>query len=216
MTSNSQPCSRQISCQFTVNPVLFGQATYKSLMPSLKALLLSELYFCYTHLAHSNVPKRSKTFQSCFICKRDKGAWDFFSLNPIEDTAHRSDADYRISWRFMTDPSSLSSLASSPTCVPRLGSSPPTSPMTVLDDEINDNLEEADTRYTENDIFIIQTNYDPEQNIKFDPGRKNSKEDDFAYTQRIFAYTERERERAEEAIIPKNLHDLAEKVCHFL
>jgi len=113
----------------------------------------------------------------------------------------------------MNDPS-LSSLTS--TSFPRFHSSPPTSPLTVLDDEIDDNFKEADTRYTKDDIFIIETNYDPERNIKFDPGRKHSKEDDFAYTQRILAYTERERVRAERAIIPKDLHDLAKKVCRFL
>ena len=81
-----------------------------------------------------------------------------------------SDADYRISWRFMTDTTSLSTLASS-TCVPSsFGLSPPTSPMTIVNDEMEDNLKEADTRYTEDDIFAIQTSYDPEQNIKFDPG----------------------------------------------
>ena len=116
----------------------------------------------------------------------------------------------------MTDPTSLSTLASS-TCVPsRFGLSPPTSPMTVVNDEMEDDLEEADTRYTGDNIFTISTSYDPEQNIEFDPGRKGSKEDDFAYEQRIFAYTDRERERAERAIIPKNLHDFAEKVCRFL
>lgn len=87
--------------------------------------------------------------------------------------------------------------------------------MSVLDDEIDDNSEEADMQYTEDELFIIQTNYDPEQNIVFDPGRKGPKESDFAYAQRIFAYTENERERAERAIVPKNLLDLAEKVCHF-
>ena len=100
---------------------------------------------------------------------------------------HLSDADYRISWRFMTDPSLLASLASSSTCVPsRFGSSPPTSPMTILDDEIEDNLEKADTGYyTDDDILIIETNYDPQKNISFDPGRKGSEEDDFAYAKRI-------------------------------
>jgi hypothetical protein len=123
-----------------------------------------------------------------------------------------------MSWRFMTGPTSLLvSSASSPSRVPsRFGSSPPTSPMTILDDGIDDNLEEEATRYTEDEIFIIQTDYDPEQNINFDPGRKNSKENDFAYAHRIFTYTERERERAERGIVPKNLCDLAEKVCHFL
>ena len=131
---------------------------------------------------------------------------------------HLSDADYRISWRFMTDPSLLASLASSSTCVPsRFGSSPPTSPMTILDDEIEDNLEKADTGYyTDDDILIIETNYDPQKNISFDPGRKGSEEDDFAYAKRIFAYTECERKRAEGALVPENLNDLAEKVRRFL
>ena len=87
--------------------------------------------------------------------------------------------------------------------------------MTIVNDEMEDNLKEADTRYTEDDIFTIQTSYDPEQNIEFDPGRKGCKEDDFAYEQRIIAYTERERERAELAVVPKNLHDFSEKVCPF-
>ena len=88
--------------------------------------------------------------------------------------------------------------------------------MTILDDGIEDNLEEAATRYTEDEIFTIQTNYDPKQNTNFDPGRKNSKDSDFAHAQHIFTYTERERERAENCIVPKNLQDLAETVRNFL
>ena len=113
----------------------------------------------------------------------------------------------------MTGPMSLASS----TCAPsRPGLSLPSSPMTVVDEYFDNNLEEEDTRYTEDEIFIIQTNYNPQQNIEFDPGRKGSKEDEFAYAQRIFAYTEHEWERAECAIIPKNCDDLAEKVCCFL
>lgn len=163
------------------------------------------------------------------MCERDKGAWNSFSQNLIEDTAHRSDVDYRMCWRFMTQaasggPTSLASFASSSTCVPGLSRpmspmSPlsPLSPMSVLDDEINDNFDlDLDTRYSEDELFIIQTNYDHSQNIDFHPGRKRSNEDDFTYAQRIYVYTERERERADQAILPKNLDDFSEKVCQNL
>jgi hypothetical protein len=150
------------------------------------------------------------------VHERDKGAWDPFSQNVI--AAHQSDLDYRMSWRFMTGLTSLPSFTSSSTCVPSsFPLSPPTSPMTVLNDEVDEILEEADTGYEE-DMQVIQTNYDRRWNIEFHPGRKGSqgKEDDFTYARRIFSYTENERERAERGVLPKNLHDFSEKVCHIL
>ena len=90
--------------------------------------------------------------------------------------------------------------------------------MTVLNDEVDEILEEADAGYTEEEVQVIHTNYDRRWNIEFHPGRKGSHgmEDDFAYAYRIFIYTENERERAERGAQPKNLHEFTEKVCHIL
>lgn len=123
-----------------------------------------------------------------------------------------------MSRRFLTEPTSLlASSSSSPTCVPSRSGLSPTSLMTVIDDEIDDNLEDVNMpQYPEEDLFIIQTSYDPQLNIAYRPGRKGPNESDFDFKQRNFAYTEYERGRAERAIVPKNSLDLAKKVCRFL
>lgn len=58
--------------------------------------------------------------------------------------------------------------------------------------------------YNNEDIFIIDTNFDPAQNKSFKYSRYSHDE--------IYASTEEERKRAEKAFIPEDLNDLREKV----